>query len=91
MAKTNQLMNVKIVEGLTIKVHNKSLMGRVSDIIIFGNQLRVDRGLSKITLKEILRKQDFWEFIIARNTHWHLGIIFTNPPVKIIFKPVQIV
>ena len=68
MAKTNQLMNVKIVEGLTIKVHNKSLMGRVDDILSFGNQLRVDRGLSKIALDSIFKKQDFWEFVIARNT-----------------------
>ena len=68
MAKTNQLMNVKIVEGLTIKVHNKSLMGRVDDIVTFGNQLRVDRGLSKIALDSIFKKQDFWEFVIARNT-----------------------
>jgi len=65
--KTNQTMSVRINQDLTIRIGHLTKMGRVDEIITHGNLLRELRGLKPIELKAILRKQDFWEFVIARN------------------------
>jgi hypothetical protein len=67
--KTNQLMEVKINEDCTITIGHKTKLGKVDSILTYGNWKREQRGLRPIELKEILRKSEFWEFVIARNTH----------------------
>ena len=43
-------------------------MGKVSQVMDMGNRLRLEKGLRPIQLNEILATQEFWEFVIARNT-----------------------
>ena len=64
----NQQMEVRIDPELTITVGYKTYMGKVEPILKHGNWLREIRGLSPITMKSILEKADFWEFVIERNT-----------------------
>ncbi|HIC10926.1 MAG TPA: GIY-YIG nuclease family protein, partial [Campylobacterales bacterium] len=52
----------------TIEIGHKTEMGKVSQVMDMGNKLRLEKGLRPIELREILVKQDFWEFVIARNT-----------------------
>jgi len=65
--KTNQQMSVKINKDLTIKIGHLTQLGKVDEILTYGNLLRELRGLKPITMKSILEKQGFWEFVIARN------------------------
>ena len=64
----NQMMTVKINQDLNITIGHKTKLGKLSPIITYGNHLREQRGLRQITANSLLRKQDFWEFVIARNT-----------------------
>ena len=66
--KTNQMMNVEIGKFGTIKIGHKTEMGDVSQVIDMGNSKREKKGLRTIELREILAKQEFWEFVVARNT-----------------------
>ena len=66
--KTNQFMNVRINDDLVIQIYHKSKLGKVDNVLAYGNFLREQRGLPIIEMKEILRKSEFWEFVIARNT-----------------------
>ena len=68
--KTNQMMKVQIGNFGIIEIGHKTEMGRVSQIIEMGNKRRFAKGLENLTLDKILRKQDFWEFVIARNTQF---------------------
>ena len=61
-------MIVQIGDFGTIEIGHKTKMGKVSQVIDMGNKNRVAKGLSKIEMKSILRRQDLWEFVIARNT-----------------------
>ena len=65
--KTNQTMCVRINQDLTIRIGHLTRMGKVDEIITHGNLLRELRGLKPITLKQILKRQGFWEFVVARN------------------------
>ena len=67
--KTNQPMEVKINEKLTLHIGHKTFMGKVDAVLAHGNELRVLRGLRVITMDDILRKQGFWEFVIALDHH----------------------
>jgi|GEM_PF-547583 len=66
--KTNQMMKIEIGQFGIIEIGHKNEMGNISQVIAMGNKVREQKGLSKILLDEILRKQDFWEFVVARNT-----------------------
>jgi len=66
--KTNQMMKVEIPNFGIIEIGHKTEMGKVSQVIDMGNSRRKLKGLREIELREILAKQDLWEFIIARNT-----------------------
>jgi len=66
--KTNQTMCVKINQDLTIRIGHLTKMGRVDEIITYGNLLRELRGLRPIKIEDILKTRDFWEFVIAMNT-----------------------
>jgi len=66
--KTNQTMCVRINQDLTIRIGHLTRLGKVDEIITHGNLLREIRGLKPITLIDILRTRDFWEFVIAMNT-----------------------
>jgi len=66
--KTNQLMSVRINEDLIITIYHKSKLGKVDNVLAYGNFLREQRGLRQLPMDKILRKQEFWEFVIARNT-----------------------
>jgi hypothetical protein len=66
--KTNQMMEVKIHEDCIIRISHKTKLGKVDEILTYGNWKREQRGLRPIELNEILRKSEFWEFVIARNT-----------------------
>jgi len=66
--KTNQMMNVPINKDLTIRIGHITRMGRVDEVMAYGNLLRELRGLRPIELKQILQTRDFWEFVIAMNT-----------------------
>ena len=66
--KTNQKMTVQIGHFGTLKIGHLSQMGDVSQVIEMGNKIRESRGLNPISLEDILKKQELWEFIIARNT-----------------------
>jgi len=69
--KTNQMMKVEIPNFGIIEIGHKTEMGKVSQVIDMGNSRRKLKGLREIELREVLRKQDFWEFVIARNTLWN--------------------
>ena len=60
--------SIAVASRLNITIGHKTKLGKVSPIITYGNHLREQRGLSPIDADKILRKQDFWEFVIARNT-----------------------
>jgi hypothetical protein len=66
--KTNQIMCVRINKDLTIRIGHLTRLGKVDEVISYGNLLRELRGLKPITLHDILRTRDFWEFVIAMNT-----------------------
>ena len=66
--KTNQMMKVQIGNFGIIEIGHKTEMGKVSQIIEMGNANREAKGLESIRLDRILEKQEFWEFVIARNT-----------------------
>ena len=65
---TNQMMNVQIGNFGTLQIGHKDLMGKASQVIEMGNRNRKAKNLEEIPLKEILRKQYFWEFVISRKT-----------------------
>ena len=65
--KTNQQMVVPIGNLGEISIGHLTQFGRASDIMTMGNLLREQRGLRPIELREILVKEDFWEFAIALN------------------------
>ncbi|MCK5718881.1 MAG: hypothetical protein KAH84_02905 [Thiomargarita sp.] len=66
--KTNQMMTVKIGNFGILEIGHKTMMGKVSQVLEMGNRNREAKNLEPIPLKEILRKQDLWEFIISRHT-----------------------
>ena len=66
--KSNQMMEVRINEDLSFQIGHKTRMGKVDNILAYGNLLREQRGLDTIEMKEILRRKDFWEYIISVNT-----------------------
>ncbi|MDM8564618.1 hypothetical protein QUF74_03100 [Candidatus Halobeggiatoa sp. HSG11] len=68
--KTNQMMTVKIGNFGILEIGHKTMMGKVSQVLEMGNRNRnrKAKNLEPIPLKEILRKQDLWEFIISRHT-----------------------
>jgi len=65
----NQMMNVPINKDLTIRIGHVTRLGKVDEVMAYGNLLRELRGLRPIELKQILKRQEFWEFVIARNAH----------------------
>ncbi|HHB91677.1 MAG TPA: DNA-binding protein [Thioploca sp.] len=65
---TNQIMTVKIGNFGVLEIGHKTMMGKVSQVLEMGNRNRKAKNLEPIPLKEILRKQDLWEFIISRHT-----------------------
>jgi len=66
--KTNQMMKVEIPKFGIIEIGHKTEMGNVAQIIEMGNQRRELKGLRTLKQDEILRRQELWQFIIARNT-----------------------
>jgi hypothetical protein len=66
--KTNQMMTVKIGNFGILEIGHKTMMGKVSQVLEMGNRNREAKNIESIPLKEILRKQDLWEFIISRHT-----------------------
>jgi len=66
--KTNQMMKVEIPNFGIIEIGHKTEMGKVSQVIDIGNAVRKAKGLEFILLDKILRRQDFWEFVIALDT-----------------------
>jgi len=68
--KTNQMMEIQIGNFGTIKIGHKTEMGKVSQIMEMGNRNREAKGLNQISLDSVLKRQDFWEFVIARNTQY---------------------
>ncbi len=65
---TNQMMIVKINGFGNLEIGHKDMMGKVSQVVEMGNQARIHKGANPFTLDQILKKQEFWEFVIARNT-----------------------
>jgi hypothetical protein len=65
---TNQMMQIQIGNFGTLEIGHLTKMGKVSQVVEMGNRNRLAKKLKEIPLKEILRRQDLWEFIISRNT-----------------------
>jgi hypothetical protein len=65
---TNQKMRIQIGSFGTLEIEHLTQMGSVSQVMEMGNARRKAKGLSELSIKDILRKQDFWEFVISRNT-----------------------
>ena len=63
--KTNQLMNVRLGVFGTVEIFHKTQIGKVSDIMAIGNLQRELKGLRPINIREILRTQSFWEFVVS--------------------------
>ena len=63
--KTNQLMSVRLGDLGTVSIYHKSFMGNVADIMAIGNLQREQKGLRVINIREILRTQSFWEFVVS--------------------------
>ncbi|HIO70549.1 MAG TPA: hypothetical protein EYG60_01310, partial [Campylobacterales bacterium] len=76
--KTEQMMRVQIGSFGTIEIGHKTEMGKVSQVMDMGNKLREIKGLRPLELKEILRLQDFWEFVIARDTQYFKYVLSSN-------------
>jgi hypothetical protein len=77
---TDQKMTIKIGNFGTLQIGHLSKMGKVSQVVEMGNKNRKVKGLSEIPLEEILRKQELWEFIIARNTQKTIDLNSGNFP-----------
>ena len=65
--KTNQRMTVSLGQFGNVSIWHKDMMGKADDIITIGNQWREEKGLKPMTLQSVLKKQDFWEFVIELN------------------------
>jgi hypothetical protein len=64
----NQIMHIQIGNFGVITIGHQTKMGDVAQVIEMGNANRKLKKLETITLDQILKKQDLWEFIISRNT-----------------------
>jgi len=76
--KINQKMTVRIGQFGNIEIGHKTEMGDVSQVIKMGNKRRISKGLETIELHNILKRQSFWEFVIARNTQMIRDKIITT-------------
>ena len=65
----NQQMEVRLGEYGSIMIGHKTRMGKVADVMAIGNLIREHKGLRVIELREVLSKQDLWEFIDALQRH----------------------
>ncbi len=72
--KTNQIMTVQIGHFGTLKIGHLSQMGDVAKIIEMGNRNRRAKGLNELLIEDILAKQEFWEFVIARDTQLMINL-----------------
>ena len=58
------MMTVTIGDYGSVLIGHKTKMGKAKDIMAMGNLTREIKGLRPIELKDILRSQDFWEFVV---------------------------
>jgi hypothetical protein len=65
--KTNQTMTIQIGKNHTVQIGHLSQVGKLNDVLAIGNLYREKRGLRQIELKEWLRKELTWEYIIVRS------------------------
>ncbi len=62
--KTDQKMVVQLGNA-TVKIHHKTMMGSLNDILTIGNSYRLAKGLRELELKEYLYRESTWELIEA--------------------------
>ncbi len=62
--KTDQKMVVQLGNA-TVKIHHKTMMGSLNDILAIGNSYRLAKGLRELELKEYLYRESTWELIEA--------------------------
>jgi hypothetical protein len=65
--KTNQMMEVKIGRNYTVQIGHLTQIGKLNDVLAIGNEYREKRSLRKIDLKDWLRLESTWEYIIVRS------------------------
>jgi len=81
---TNQEMTVQIGNNNTIKIGHLTKVGSLNDVLTIGNSYRKAKELSEIDLKEWLRKESTWEFIIkVFNEETKKKSKGENPPLDI--------
>jgi hypothetical protein len=64
---TNQMMSVQIGKDHTVKIGHLTQVGKLNDVLLIGNSYRVKRGLRAVELKEWLRLESTWEYIVVRS------------------------
>ncbi len=64
---TDQKMTIKIGNFGTLQIGHLSKMGKVSQVVEMGNQHRERKELASLSLDTLLKRQDFWEFVVSRN------------------------
>ena len=79
---TNKTMEVKITEDLTLTIDCKTNMGNVNNILHYGNTVRKRRGLQPVGIDWVLTNQDFWKFVIAKDTQDYNERLKNVKPVK---------
>ena len=57
-------MNVNLGKFGTVDVYHKTMMGRLEDILVLGNNARILKGKRPKELHTFLRLRDTWEFIV---------------------------
>jgi len=62
--KTDQEMIIEIGNNHTVKIGHKTKIGSLNDVLAIGNSYRREKGLREIELREWLRKESTWEFIL---------------------------
>jgi hypothetical protein len=74
---TNQMMQIQIGKNYTVQIGHLDQIGKLNDVLEIGNKYRKEKGLREIEIREWLRKESTWEFIIEVERKY--GTFFQTP------------
>ncbi len=81
--KTDQKMVVQLGNA-TVKIHHKTMMGSLNDILTIGNSYRLAKGLRELRMDEYLNKESTWELI--QSAEYRVNKDFYNDGNPVIIK-----
>jgi len=82
--KTNQKMVVQLGKA-TVKIHHKTMMGSLNDILAIGNSYRLSKGLRELRMDEYLNKESTWELVQSTEQRINRDLLNNGNPVIIKF------